>query len=149
MVIDLTGVATSCIAGFFGVLSVLLPAVVNARMKDTAAAAALGEAVRNSLGAMQQAGTVAAQTLAPHVSIPGVPDRLAPAVQYVIANAGDEADRLGITPEGIAGKVLAQVGLAEIKTNQAVASSSIPASPPPLGPVPVVTPIGPGRGNLP
>lgn len=149
MVIDLTGIATTIIAGAFSALSVVLPAIINARMKDTAAAAVLSEAVRNSLGAMQQAGTAAARTLAPHVSIPGVPDRLQPAVQYVIANAGDEADRLGVTPEGIASKVLAQVGLAEIKTNLAVASSAAPTVPPPLGPVPVVTPPRAVSGNAP
>jgi hypothetical protein len=139
VIVDLTGLATSCIAGFFGLLSVLLPVVINARMKDKQAADALSQAVRNSLGAMQQSATMAAHMLHPEVSISGVPASLQPAVQYVLEHAGPEADRLGISPEKIASKVQAQIGLAEIRTNVAVASSSGAVVPDPLGPVPVAS----------
>jgi hypothetical protein len=137
MIIDLTGVACSLIAGFFGLLSVMLPMIINNRMKDKQAADALCQAVRNSLGAMQQSATTAARVLHPAATISGIPATLLPAVQYVLEHCGPEAERLGVTPERIASKVLAQVGLAEIKTNVAVASSSAPVVPDPLGPVPV------------
>jgi hypothetical protein len=141
MIIDLTGVACSLIAGFFGVLSVVLPVIINNRMKDKQAAEALCQAVHNSLGALQQSATMVARTLHPAATVPGVPEPLQPAVAYVLEHAGPEAERLGVTPEKIASKVLAQVGLAEIKTNVAVASSSAPVVPDPLGPVPVATPL--------
>jgi hypothetical protein len=139
MIVDLTGIATSAIAGFFGLLSVLLPMVINARMKDKQAADALSQAVRNSLGAMQQSATMAAHMLHPEVSISGVPATLQPAVAYVLEHAGEEADRFGISPEKIASKVQAQIGLAEIRTNVAVASSAAAVVPDPLGPVPLAS----------
>jgi hypothetical protein len=141
MIVDLTGIATSAIAGFFGLLSVLLPMVISARMKDKQAADALCTAVKNSLGAMQQSATAAARMLHPEASISGIPVSLQPAVAYVLEHAGPEAERLGVSPEKIADKVLAQVGLAEIKTNVAVASSSAPLIPDPIGPVPIATPL--------
>jgi hypothetical protein len=140
--VDLTGLACSVIAGFFGLLSVLLPLIVSARMKDQQAADALTAAVRNALGAMQQSSTLTARTLGPHVVIPGVPAGLQPGVQYVLDHAGTEAIRLGVSPEKIAEKILAQVGLTQIQTNQAVASSAVSVVPDPLGPVPVQTGLG-------
>jgi hypothetical protein len=136
MVVDLTGVACACIAGAFSLLSVLLPMIINARMKDKQAADALCSAVRNSLGALQQASMSAARALHPEAAISGIPVTLQPAVAYVLEHAGPEAERLGVTPEKIASKVQAQIGLAEIKTNVAVASSAVPVVPDPLGPVP-------------
>jgi hypothetical protein len=141
VVVDLTGIACSVIAGAFSLLSVLLPLLINARIKDKQAADALCTAVRNSLGAMQQSATMAAHILHPEASISGIPVTLQPAVAYVLEHAGAEADRLGVTPERIASKVQAQIGLQEIKTNVAVASSPVPIVPDPLGPVPVVTPL--------
>ena len=70
---------------------------------------------------------------------------MAAGVQYVLDNAGDEAARLGITQEKIASKIDAQIGLANIVTNQATAASAAP-SPAPLDPVvspPVATVTAP------
>lgn len=142
MIIDLTGVATSAIAAFFALLSAVVPTIINARMKDRLAADALCQAVKNSLGAMQQSATAAARSLHPQADVPGIPASLQPAVGYVLEHAGEEAERLGVSPEKIASKVLAQIGLAGIKTNVAVASSSAPVVPDPLGPVPVATALG-------
>jgi hypothetical protein len=147
MLIDLTGVACSAIAGFFGLLSVLLPVIINSRLKDRQAADALCQAVHNSLGAMQQSATIAAKVLHPEATISGIPATLQPAVAYVLEHAGPEAERLGVSPEKIASKVLAQIGLAEIKTNVAVASSAAPIIPDPIGPVPIVTPLDAAVGE--
>jgi type II secretory pathway pseudopilin PulG len=136
MIVDLTGIACSVIAGAFSLLSVLVPILVNSRMKDRQAAEALSSAIRNSLGALQQATSEAARALHPQVTVRNVPETLQPAVAYVLEHAGPEAERLGVTPEKIASKVQAQIGLAEIKTNVAVASSAVPVVPDPLGPVP-------------
>ena len=143
MTVDLTGVATALIAGVFSVLAIVLPLLISSRMKDRDAAATLSAAVRNSLGAIQQASTMAVQQMAPSVQLKGVSPELAAGVQYVLSNAGPEAERLGITPQTIASKISAQIGLAQITTNQAVAASPLPLIPDPLGPVPVSSASGP------
>jgi len=135
MTVDLTGVACSIIAGVFSILAVVLPMLISSYVKDGRAASTLAAAVKNSLGAIQQASTEAALTMRPHGKIPGVPDSLTPGVQYVLDHAGTEAERLGITPEAVASKVAAQVGLSQIATNLAVSGSSLSVIPDPLGPL--------------
>jgi hypothetical protein len=137
MTIDLTGVLVALIGGVFSVVTLVVGAWINARMKDSAASATLGAAVKNSLGAMQRASEAAVLDAHPSVRVPGVPAELQVPVQYVLDHAGPEAARFGITPFDIAGKVDAQIGLAAIATNQAVAASPSPLVPPPLGPVPL------------
>lgn len=146
MVIDLTGIATSILAGFFGVLAVAVPSLVDRHFRLQAARDVLRRSIANSVGAMQQSGTSAGIALLPRPAITGVPERLLPAVNYVLDNAGAEADMLNVTPEQIAAKVLAQVGLVEIRTNQAVASNATPLVPAPLGPVPTIA-TTPGVGG--
>jgi hypothetical protein len=145
MVIDLTGIATSVLAFALSLVSAIATGLINKHMTDRAAASTLCRAVENSIGVLQQQGSVAAQILAPHITVPGVPDRLAPAVSYVMTHAGDEMERLGVTPERVAQKVLAQVGLAQIAVNTAVAGSPAPVVPDPIGPLVVTTSLGPGR----
>jgi hypothetical protein len=146
VVVDLTGVATSCIAGFFGLLSVAVPSILDRHMKNQAAREVMTRAITASLGALQQSSTTIGQMLAPRVTIANVPDRLAPAVQYIIDNAGPEMEQLGITPERAAAKVLAEIGLRQIAVNTAVAASPAPITPDPLGPIPP-SPLTTGRGN--
>ena len=138
MTYDLTGLATAVIAGVFSILAIVVPMLISAHMKDKQAAEVLGAAVRNSLGALQQASTAMVQESAPHVVLRGVPESLAPGVAYVLLHAGDEAARFGITADAIASKVAAQVGLAAIATNIAVAGSPQPLIPDPLGPLATV-----------
>lgn len=121
--VDLTGIATSVIAGVFGILGIVVPYVINARMKDKQAADVLSDAVRNSLGAIQQTSTAAVAAAKPSVQIPGVAASLAPGVQYVLDHAGPEMARLGVTQASVAEKVEAQIGLANI------ASPDVPTSP--------------------
>lgn len=129
MQIDLTGIACSVIAGVFSILAIVVPMLISSRVKDAQAAATLTAAVKNSLGAMQQASTEAALALGPHATIPGVPPGLEPGVQYVLDHAGAEAARFGITTPAIADKIVAQLGLAEIATNAAVAIKTAVAAP--------------------
>lgn len=139
MLIDLTGIAISFMAGFFGVLAVAVPSLVDRHMRRAQARDVLRHAIRSSIGALQQSGTMSGQLLAGGGDIPGVPTKLQPAVRYVMENAGAEMDLLDLTPERIAHKVLAQIGLTQIATNQAIASSAAPIVPDPLGPVPMVS----------
>jgi hypothetical protein len=131
--IDLTGLATTFIAGIFTILGIVIPLMIQSHMKDKQAATVVANAVKNSLGTIQQAGTAYVTSLSPEVRIPGVSPQMQAGIQYVLNNAGPEAARLGITPEGIASKIDAQLGLANIAANLATAGSPSP-SPAPLAP---------------
>jgi hypothetical protein len=129
--IDITGIAVACIAGLFGVLGPVALYMVQSHVKDVQAAAVLAAAVKNSLGAAQQALDGVASVLPP-VRVPaGIPPQLVVPLQYVLNHAGDEAGRLGITPQAIADKIVAQRGLVQIA---AVVPAVVPATP--LGPKP-------------
>lgn len=138
--INLTGLATSVIAGVFSILAIVIPMMIQSHLKDKQAAAVLSNAVKNSLGAIQQAGTSYVTALSPQVNIPGIPVELRTGIQYVLNNAGPEMERLGVTPEGVASKIDAQIGIKNIETNLATAASPLP-TPKPLDPV--ITPSNP------
>ncbi len=134
MTIDLTSICLAIVTGIFGILSYYVKTWLDKKQ----AAETLGAAVRNSLGALQQAATEAIISGHPSVTIPGVPPALQVPVQYVIDHAGTEMKTLNIQVPMIAEKVSAQIGLAAIAQNLAVAASASPVVPDPLGPVPVV-----------
>jgi hypothetical protein len=133
--LDLTNVALSLITGIFGILGIILPIVINARIKDKQAAATLAAAVANSLGAGEQALKGEVIAVGPKIALPaGVPASLLPNIQYVMDHAGDEAARFGITPVAIASKISAQLGLAARATDAAVVVAQA---------TPVATPVRP------
>lgn len=125
MTVDLTGIAVSVIGGVFTIIGIVFPVWLQAHMKDQAAAVTVANAVKNSLGAMQQAATRAVTVMNPQARIPGLSNQMQVGLQYALDHAGDEAARLGITPAALADKINAQVGLTEIASN--VASASSPA----------------------
>jgi hypothetical protein len=134
--LDLTNVALSLITGIFGILGIILPIVINARIKDKQAAATLASAVLNSLGAGEQALKGEVIAVGPKIALPaGVPASLLPNIQYVMDHAGDEAARFGITPVAIASKISAQLGLAKraqdaaVVVAQATPVATIPTKP--------------------
>ena len=136
MTVDLTGIAVSCIAGIFGVVGPVFLYWLQSHMKDKQAAVVIGNAVSNSLGAMQQAAEAGVTSL--HPQIAGVPPSLAVGVQYVLDNAGPELARYtDITPQMLAAKINAKIGLASIAANIATAASPAP-TPKPLDPLPSV-----------
>lgn len=136
--IDLTGIATSVIAGIFGLLAIIIPLVINSHVKDQAAAATLNNAVKNSLGAIQQAATTGIKAMAPSVNLPSsTPPDIVVGVQYALDHAGDEAKRLGITQDMLASKISAQIGLAKIQANVAGTATS-----------PAVMPVGAAGGAI-
>ena len=125
MTFDLTGIIVAVIGGVFSVATIVVGAWISSRMKDAQAASVLGAAVKNALGAMQQATQGAVTAQRPTVTLPllaSVP-QLAVGVQYVLDHAGAEATRFGITPIAIADKINAQIGLANIASNIATAAS--------------------------
>lgn len=134
MTIDLTGIAVSIVGGIFSILGIVISTWLVSHMKDQAAADVVSTAIKNSLGAMQQAATSEIQQA--HPQIAGVPASLAPGVQYVLDHAGDEATRLGLTPPVIASKVEAQIGLKNIDTNLAITANATTTTAAPLAPIP-------------
>ena len=128
MTIDLTGIIISIITGAFGIVGTVFLAWLQSHMKDQQAASVLAAAIRNSLGAGQQAALGLVTSLHPAVSIPGVPAALAVQTQYVLDHASDEAARLGITPAAIADKVNAQIGLTAIAATVAPVAASVHAA---------------------
>jgi len=136
--IDLTGIAVAATGGFFSILGLVVAAWLQSHIKDQAAAVVVANAVKNSLGAMQQAATVGIKAADITVKLPaGTPPLMAVGVQYVLDHADEERKRLGITNELVLGKVNAAVGLAAIATNLAVAGNDTSATPRPLDPVPL------------
>ena len=115
MTIDLTQVLIAVIGGTFAVINAVFAIWLQGHMKDKAAAATLATAVSNSLGAIQQAATTGVTLSKPSVALPAaVSPQVAIGVQYVLDHAGDEAARLGVTPEAIASKIDAKLGLQTI-----------------------------------
>lgn len=133
MTIDLTQIILAIISGVFTILGIIITAVVSKYVKDKQMAALLTNAVANSLGKLQQVAEGEVTDLT--VTIPHVPPELTPAVQYVIDHAKDALDHFGITPEAVADKITAQIGLKNITANLALNTSG-PVAVKPLAAVP-------------
>jgi hypothetical protein len=141
MIVDLTGVVTAAVGGVFSVLGIVATYLIDSHVKNATDRATLDKAVGNSLGTLANLATSALASSKVVVPIPGVPNDLAPAVQYTLDHAGPEMTRLGITPAAVASKIDARLGLAKMETAQASAASSsttvtvtpsaTPPSPPP------------------
>jgi hypothetical protein len=132
---DLTTVLVTVVGGIFSTLGIILTAIINKYVKDAQAREVLRNAVTNGLGILQQAAQGEVKKLDPELHLPGQLAQYAPAVQYVFDHAGDEAARFGLTPETIAEKIEAQIGLANVAHNLAVSASPAAETPRPLSPV--------------
>lgn len=141
--LNLTAVLNTLIGGAFTVIAAVAVAFVNSHVKDQQAAAAIDKAITDSLGALQQAGQGAVTALNPQLQVPVAYAGLAPAIQHVLDNAGDYADRLGLTTTNIAQRIEAQLGILNIQHNLAVAANATPATPHPLAAVPYTAPHAP------
>lgn len=111
---DFTPVVVAIVGGVFSVIGIVVTALINARMKDTQAAATLNSAIGNALGAMQNAADAGLKSHPLQAVIPGISPELASGVQYAMDHAGDEAARFGITPALIADKINARAGLVKL-----------------------------------
>lgn len=127
MTIDLTGVAVSVVGAFMSIAGTVFLAWLQSHMKDQAAAATIGAAVKNAVGAVEQAADAGIQTHPLLVKLPaGTPAPTAAGVQYVLDHAGPELERFtDITPAVIAAKVDAQLGLAKIAATPVVLAPAL------------------------
>lgn len=133
--ISLTAIIVSLIGTAGTIIAAVAVALINQRVKDAQLALELGNAVKNAVGAVQQGTTAMVERADPRLH-GVVPEKLVPGVQYVLDHAGEAVSRFGVTPEKVADKIVAQIGLKEIEANIAVSGSSTPALAPPLAPVP-------------
>ena len=134
-VIDLTAIINSLIAAVFSVVISVVGLYIQKHVKDANSAAVIESAVKNSLGALQQAVSNGVTTLDPRFQLPAKLQSFTPAVSYVLTHVPDALTRLGVTPEMVAQKVEAQLGLQSIAHNLAItASASSPETPAPLAP---------------
>ena len=144
--IDLTSLLATIITGVFSVMAIVIPMWITSFLKDKQAASVLSTAVTNALGAMRQASEAGVRTLAPKVYVPGLSPEMTVGVNYVLDHAGDELKRFGITPEAVASKLNAKLGLQKI----AAEGGAVPIVPPP---VPVTSTLAtapmPGVGGQP
>lgn len=132
--VDLTGIAVAAVSGVFSILGAVLLAIVQTKIKNKQMADLLASAVKNSLGKIQQA--TIDQVRQAEFLHPQLPPALAVGTQYVADHAPEALAHFGITPEAVADKIEAQIGLKEIETNIAISASATPAVVPPLAPSP-------------
>jgi hypothetical protein len=130
--VDFTSIAVAVIGGIFSVIGIFATYLINSRMKDTQAAAALSSAVNNSLGAAQNAIKIGLTSHPLQASIPGISASTAAATQYVLDHASEEATRFGVTPAAIADKIEAKIGLQSAPTPPVTTPVTVIPDPPPL-----------------
>jgi hypothetical protein len=133
--VDFTAIAVAAVGGIFSIISAVAVALINQHVKNQTAREVLNAAVTNSIGALQMSAQTGIRTAAPKVQLPPELVQYAPAVEYVLDHAGQEATRFGITQEAIANKIEARLGLANIAHNLAVTANATPEVKPPLSPV--------------
>ncbi len=109
--VDLTAVAVAAVGALLTIVGAVATAQINARMKDKQAAATLTAALANAQGAMKQALDEGIRSSVPQIKISGT---MAVGVQYMVDHAGEEMARFGITPEAIADKLNAKLGVAKL-----------------------------------
>ncbi len=139
MIVDLTGVAASLAATAFSVLLTVGYAEIRAHVKNRFMQELLDGVLGAALGKMQQATAeeiADAQALHPDISNPLV----AVGVRFAVNHADAAVEHFGLTPDAIAEKLEARIGLAQIATNIAIAGSPSAANPAPLDPMPVYAP---------
>jgi hypothetical protein len=133
MTIDLTQIIIAIVGGLFSVVGLVATYWIQSRMADKKAAATITAAVTNSLGAAQQAVDGVLTAADPTIKLPPtIPASLVVPTQYVLNHAGPELARFGITPEAVADKVNAQIGLSKLKVAAAVEVASVVPTPAPI-----------------
>jgi hypothetical protein len=133
--LDMTPIIVAAVNGAFLVVASIIGIIINNKVKDQNLARQLENAAKNGIGMLQQATDQMIESA--HINIPNVPKEIAPAVQYMLDHAGEAITHFGITPEMLAEKIVARIGVLNIETNKAIAGNAqSPMIPEPLAPVP-------------
>lgn len=126
--IDFTQIIIAIVGGILSIVGTVFLAWLQKHMKDQTAAATIGTAVNNALGAVQQAVDAGIKSHPLQAQIPGITPAAAAGVQYVLDNAGSELARFtDITPATIASKIDAKIGLTKSAAVAVVAASPVAA----------------------
>lgn len=133
--VSFTSLLLSLAAAGIPIVGAVALALVNKYVKDASAAKLIDDAIASSVGTLQQVAQGSIKTVDPSLVFPAKFAAYAPGIQYVVDHAGDALTRLGITPEMVAEKIEAKVGLANVAHNLAVTSSASTTTAPPLSPV--------------
>lgn len=139
MDVSLTEILVSLIGTLGTIVAAVAVALINQRIKDAQLRQVLANAATNAVGVVQQGAAGMVQRLDPRIPAGTIPMQLVPGVQYVLDHAGEAVERFGITPEKVAEKIMAQIGLKEIESNIAINASPAPVVVPPLAPSPAGT----------
>jgi hypothetical protein len=131
--IDLTAISVALINQIFAIVIGVATYLINARVKNQQMATLLSNAVENGLGIVQRETTAAVRRADPAITVAN-PDINA-GVQYILQNAPEAISHFKISPERIAQKLEAKLGVAEIATNLAATASPAPLIVDPLEPV--------------
>jgi hypothetical protein len=146
MTVDLTPIVVAVVGGVFNIVLIAGVALINSKIKDTQMRDVLESALKNGLGKIQVAAVSEIQHA--RIAIPDVPPEVAVGVQYVLDHAPEAAEHFGLSSEAIADKIIARIGVKNVETNIAIASSASPEVPEPLAPVPVTVNGGPVKAGL-
>lgn len=118
--IDFTQIVEAAASGIISIATAVFLAWLQSHMKDKAAAATISNAVVNAEGAAKQALDAGLTSHPLQVSLPiGTSPAVAAGVAYVLGQAGPELTRLGITPDAVAAKIDAKIGLGKIAAQSA------------------------------
>lgn len=124
----------SVIGGVFTILTAIAVILVNKYVQDQQAASTIDAAIKDALGAIQQATQTGLKTVNPEVAALGLDPHTAIGVQHVLQHAAPEMNRLGVSAIDVASVLSAKLGLLNIESNLATAASPSP-TPTPLAPV--------------
>lgn len=135
LALDVIGVLATVVYAYF-------KAWEQSHIKDTTAATTLDNAVKNSLGVIQQAAASRLQTHPLQLTLPALSAPVAAGVQYVIDQAGPEIKRFGeITTADIAAKVLAKQGLSAIAATPTIITPGLNATVSPTPTMPSISKV--------
>jgi hypothetical protein len=122
--------------GFIATTGILwFSAWLSIHMKNKQAALVVDNALKNGLGAMQQAVQSGLSIHPLQVQMPWISAAMGAGIQYVVNQVPAELLRLDMSKEQVAEKLDARLGVQNIATNVATAASPGP-TPQPLSPIP-------------
>ena len=133
--IDITPLINTIIGLIFTGIIAAFASWQASHQKDKQADQSIDNALKNGLGAMQQAIQKGVSTHPMQIEMPWISAAMAAGVQYVVDQVSPEMARRNLSKEQVVKKLDARLGVQNIATNVATASSPA-ATPMPLSPIP-------------
>jgi hypothetical protein len=134
-VVDFSPLINSLIGVIATGILAIFSAWLSGYLKDKQADAAIESALKNGLGAMQQAVQSGLSIHPLQVQMPWISAAMGAGIQYVVNQVPSELLRRDMSKDQVAEKLDARLGVQNIATNVATAASPGP-TPQPLSPIP-------------